>query len=133
MVAASLIAGCSTEVKKLPITYIPQQNVQAIKGADAVPVEVTVEDLEPAEYASPWAPLNPFWDRILQFRVKDAADTIKSTAETELRARGFKVGTGGALVEIQLIHFEATLSKRGFNDDGARLSFDEVRGTAANW
>ena len=113
MVAASLIAGCSTEVKKLPITYVPQQNVQAIKGADAVPLEVTVEDLEPDEYMSGWAPLNPFWDRILRFQVKDAADAVKGAAEAELKARGFKIGSGGALVNIQIERFAAQTEPDG--------------------
>jgi hypothetical protein len=93
---ASFLVGCSTEVRELPITYVPQQNVQAIKGADAVAVEVTVIDLQPAEYGSPWD---------ARFHVKDAAETVKEAAETELKARGFKIGPGGGLVSIQLGRF----------------------------
>ena len=95
------------EVRKLPITYTPQQNVQAIKGADAVPVEVRVEDLQPALSAAPWSPRYLFTPPNRYFRVKDAADTIKGAAETELRARGFKIADGGALVTIQLDRFAA--------------------------
>lgn len=101
---ASLLAGCSSEVRKLPITYVPQQNVQAIKGADAIPVEVIVEDLQPDEYESPWE---------TRFHVEDAADTIKSAAEAELKARGFKIGSGGALVTIQLDRFAAQTEADG--------------------
>ncbi len=114
---ASLIAGCASEARKLPITYVPQQNVQAIKGADAVPVEVTVEDLQPYEYASPWESLNPFRpfpeENKTRFHVKDAADTVKAAAETELKARGFKIGSGGALVTIQLAQFAGQLESGG--------------------
>ena|SRR5208282_3650257 len=121
MIVALLVAGCSTEVKKLPITYVPQENVQAIKGADAVPVEVTVEDLQPDEYESPWESLD---EKGARFHVEDAANTVKEAAETELRARGFKIGGGGALITIQLDRFAGqsetggtlglTITARGF-------------------
>ncbi len=121
MIVALLVAGCSTAVKKLPITYVPQENVQAIKGADAVPVEVTVEDLQPDEYESPWESLN---EKGARFHVEDAANTAKEAAETELRARGFKIGGGGALITIQLDRFAGqsetggtlglTITARGF-------------------
>jgi Uncharacterized lipoprotein len=107
MIVSSLIGGCAIPVRELPITYVPQENVQPIKDADAVPVEVKVEDRQPVEYITPFTDVT----KGRRFRVKDAADTIKSTAETELRARGFKVETGGAVVEIQLIHFEATFEE----------------------
>jgi hypothetical protein len=97
----------------LPITYVPQQNVQAITGAGAVPVEVKVEDLEPDGYASGWDKANPFSDRILRFQVKDAVDTVKSAAETELKARGFKIGSGGASVIIQIARFAAQSEPNG--------------------
>jgi len=110
MVVASafLSVGCSSELKKLPITYVPQQNVQAIKGADAVPVEVTVEDLQPDEYSSLWDSLDPI-EQTDYSRVKDAADTLKGAAESELRARGFKIASGGASVIVQLGRFEAVV------------------------
>jgi len=111
---ASLIAGCASEARKLPISYVPQQNVQAIKGAGAVPVEVTVEDLQPDEYWSTWDALNPFADEAtIRFHVDDAADTVKGAAETELRARGFKIAADGALVAIQLDRFAAQMTESG--------------------
>jgi len=107
MVAASLIAGCAIRATELPISYMPQQNVQAIAGADTVPVEVRVEDLEPEEYDSVWDRANPFSDKLVRFQVKDAVDTVRGAAETELKARGFKIGSGGASVIIQIERFAA--------------------------
>ncbi len=101
----SILVGCGIPIREFPITYVPQQNVQAIKDADAVPVEVKVEDLQPEEFVS-WDALNPISQKV-HFRVKDAEGTIKGAAETELRARGFKIGSGGALVTIQLGRLEA--------------------------
>jgi hypothetical protein len=83
--------------------------VQPIKDADAISVEVRVEDLQAAPSASPWSPLYLVTPPDRYFRVKDPVGTIKSAAETELRARGFKIGAGGPSVTIQLLHFEATL------------------------
>jgi hypothetical protein len=108
MVVFSIIAGCAIPVPERPISYIPQENVQPVKDADAIPVEVRVEDLEGAPSALPWSPRYLLTRPDLSFRVKDPADTVKGAAETELRARGFTIGSGGALVTIQLVHFEAT-------------------------
>jgi uncharacterized lipoprotein YajG len=104
----SLLVGCAS--RKLPISYVPQQHVQVIKGADAVPVEVRVEDLQPETFDH--YPLNPLddTDPNIHFLVKDAAETIKQAAETELKARGFKIATGGALITIEMMHFEADYS-----------------------
>ena len=38
-VAAFLVAGCAERVPEVPITYIPQSNVQLLKDAGAVPIE----------------------------------------------------------------------------------------------
>ncbi len=108
VVVASSVAGCA--VRERPISYVAQENVRPIKDADAVPVEVKVEDLQPDETINPFP--NPLRDE-RRFRVKDAAGTIRGAAETELSARGFKIGTGGALVAIQLIHFEANYENEG--------------------
>ena len=98
-----LLVGCA--IREFPITYVPQQNLVAIKNANAVSVEVKVEDLQPAESMS-WDAVNPISQKN-DFRVKDASDAVKTAAETELRARGFKIGNGGALVTIQLGRLEA--------------------------
>jgi hypothetical protein len=92
-----------------PIVYVPQENVQPIKDASAIPVEVGVEDLQAAPSLPPWSPLYLFNPPAQHYRVKDAAGTIKSAAEPELRARGFKIGSGGALVTIRLAYLEAIL------------------------
>jgi Uncharacterized lipoprotein len=107
-VVATFIAGCAISVFERPIIYVPQENVQPTKGADAIPVEVKVEDLQAAPTPSSWSPRYLFTTQDRYFRVKDAADTIERAAETELSARGFKIGSGGALVRIRLTYFEAS-------------------------
>lgn len=99
--------GCAMSAPELPISYVPQQSAQPIKDADAISVEVKVEDLQPETQ-------NYFLKYNRHFLVKDAADTIKDAAETELKSRGFKIGDGGALVTIQLIHFEGDLDTEPF-------------------
>jgi hypothetical protein len=95
-----LFAGCA--MGKLGVIYVPQQNVQPIKDAGAVVVEVKVEDLQPDQ---------PLWHSSL--RVGNPAETVKSAAETELKTRAFKVGAGGALVTIQVVVFEARIEPDG--------------------
>ena len=92
---------------ELPISYVPQQSAQPIKNADAVSVEVKVEDLQPQTF-------NYFMGNP-HYLVKDAPETIKGAAETELKARGFKIGGGGAIVIIQLGRLEATCETDNFS------------------
>ena len=105
--SASLFIGCAIHATKLPISYVPQQNVQPIKGAGVISVQVKVEDLQPETF-------NHFADNP-HFVVKDASETIQDAAETELKARGFKIGAGGAIVIIQLGRFEATCETENFS------------------
>jgi hypothetical protein len=100
VVSTFLIVGCA--LGKLGVSYVAQENAKAVKGADAVVVEVSVEDLQPAE---------PLWHSSL--RVADAANTLKGATETELKDRGFRIGGGGALVAIQLVRFDARLQPEG--------------------
>jgi hypothetical protein len=101
MFVAFLIAGCT--IGSVGVDYVPQQNVAAIKDAEAIRVEVRVEDKRPD--ASIWGS---------EIRVSHAVDTVKEGAETELKARGFKIGSGGPLVDIQLLRFDAQTEPEGF-------------------
>jgi uncharacterized lipoprotein YajG len=105
--SASFFVGCAMQPTRLPISYLPQQNVQPVKDADVVPVQVKVEDLQPQTF-------NHFMENP-HFLVKDAAETIKDAAETELKARGFKIGDGGAIVIVQLGRLEATCETDNFS------------------
>jgi hypothetical protein len=104
IVFVSFAAGCAIPVRERPVNYVRQENVQPTKDADKVAVEVKVEDRQTYETVNPVP--NLFTDG-RQFRVKDAADFVKGAAETELKARGFKIGPGGAVVALQLNHLEA--------------------------
>ena len=94
--------------QRLPISYVPQENVQPVKDADAVSVEVQVEDLQPNTFNHFSNFLNPLGDRryVAPFLVKDAAETVEQAAESELKARGFRIADGAHLIAIQVIHFE---------------------------
>jgi uncharacterized lipoprotein YajG len=105
--SASFFIGCATQAPRLPISYLPQQNVQPIKDADVISVEVKVEDLQPQTF-------NYFMGDP-HYLVKDAQETIKGAAETELKARGFKIGGGGAIVIIQICRLEATCETDNFS------------------
>lgn len=107
IIVASLIAGCAT-VQEQPISYIPQQSVHPVKDADAIAVEVRVEDLQAAPSGSLWESFDPI-EQTNYSRAKDPMDTLKGAAETELKARGFRIGSGGALVIVQLGQFEAVV------------------------
>ena len=102
--SVSLLVGCA--IREFPITYVPQQNVVAIKNANAVSVEVKVEDLQPAESMS--------WDAVTQFHKRTiSASKMLRTLSRRLprpnleRAGSRFNGVFGALVTIQLGRLEA--------------------------
>ena len=104
---ASFVIGCGTNAPELPISYVPQQNVQPIKGADSVSVEVKVEDLQPET-------LNYFMVDP-NYLAKDAPEKVRGAAETELASRGFKIGGGGATLVFQIGRFDATCENANFS------------------
>lgn len=107
--SAFFFSGCAMQAPRLPISYLPQQTVQPVKGADAVSVQVKVEDVEPETF-------NYFMGN-LHYQVKDAPETLQGAAESELKARGFRIADGGGVVSIQLSAFGATCDVDNFSTD----------------
>jgi hypothetical protein len=101
LVVSMVIGGCT--IGSLGVSYVPQQNAKPIKDAAAIPVEVSVEDKRPPP---------SYWGTHIE--VSHAVETLKGAAETELKARGFKIGNGGAQVTIQLVRFDAQIEPEGF-------------------
>ncbi len=94
------LSGCALTTEKIEIQYVPQASVSQIPGASAVSVQVQVADQRQDKskvsskkngYGMEMAPI---------LAIEDVAVTVRVAIETELKARGFRLGSDTALVQI---------------------------------
>ncbi len=94
------LSGCALTTEKIEIQYIPQPSVAQIPGASAISVKVQVADQRQDKskvsskkngYGMEMAPI---------LAIEEVAITVRKAIEVELEARGFKLGSDSALVEI---------------------------------
>lgn len=99
-VAAASLSGCALTTEQIELSYTPQAGVSRIAGAENVPVDVTVTDqrLDKSKVSSK---KNGFGAEMAPITAaEDVAVTIRKAIEQELRARGFRLDSGEALVKI---------------------------------
>ena len=98
--AVASLSGCALTTEQIGIGYTRQANVSPIAGADAVSVSVQVTDqrLEKSKVSSK---KNGFGMEMAPITAaEDVAATVRKAMEEELRARGFRLGTDAASVDI---------------------------------
>jgi uncharacterized lipoprotein YajG len=99
----AMIAACATAtVPPFPVslTYTPDRNAQPVSGSEAVHVEVTVNDLRQEKNTLGEVSGGP--QTVSIFTNDDLAELIKSAIQSELVDRDFELGSGNALVVVDL-------------------------------
>ena len=93
----SLLTGCALTPARIGLTYVPQANVQPMPGAGNVTVQVTIMDQRLVNDAVGHK-VNAYGQEMASITAtNNVPNFIKSTIETELAHRGFKIGMGGSL------------------------------------
>jgi len=111
--AISLLSGCALTKDYVGLTYIPQPNVSKIPGADAVAVNVEVNDLRSIKDKVS-AKINGFGNEMAPIiATNDVVALVKSAIETELTQRGFSCGGKTVIVSVALSKFYSNF-KTGF-------------------
>jgi uncharacterized lipoprotein YajG len=105
LLLAAMLAAC-VNGKPLPIslTYIPEQTLVGVSGAQLVYVEVTVNDKRPAKET-----VGEFRSDLVTRPIvthDDLTKLVKSALDSELRNRGFELGAGNAFVVVDLSRIE---------------------------
>lgn len=99
LLASLLSVGCALTTDKINLEYQPMVGTRPLPGADGVTVAVVVKDLR-ADKSRVSCKKNGFGMEMAPIVAEeDPAITIKRALETELKARGFQLGTE-ALVTI---------------------------------
>jgi uncharacterized lipoprotein len=87
------------------LSYDPQTNVEKIKEADSVKVNVEVSDLRAIKDKVSSKKNSYGMEMASIIAQNDVAETLKKAIETELENRGFDLGTGQILVLSELNKF----------------------------
>ena len=118
MAVALSIVGCAPAAVDVPITYVPQTNVQQVRGAESVRIDVQIRDARTNK-----AEIGAFADPIHTSEITtndNLTDTVKDAVQTELQNRGFKVGAGGPAIVIDINGLDVRHHVSLFGDKTAR-------------
>jgi uncharacterized lipoprotein len=105
LVMAFLSSGCALTKDYVVLSYDPQTNVEKIKEADSVKVNVEVSDLRTIKDKVSSKKNSYGMEMASIIAQNDVAETLKKAIEKELENRGFDLGTGQILVLSELNKF----------------------------
>ena len=109
LLACFLSVGCALTTDRIILEYHPMEGVRTIQGAEGVTVLVSVNDLRADKSRVSCKKNGLGMEMAPIITEEDPAITIKRAFETELKARGFKIGSEA----IVSIHSDVT---RFWND-----------------
>jgi len=103
---ASIFTGCALTEDKIDIPYQGRGNITVVDGADKVNVEVKNEDKRTVFKDRVGAKKNGYGMEMAKITPNnDVAKTFSDAVLFELENLGFKNGTGGKVVKVELIRF----------------------------
>jgi uncharacterized lipoprotein YajG len=102
--AAFLPSGCTLFPEHVDLSYTPQTEVANIAAANKVSLRVEVKDARPSSDIAYL--VDPLYGEMAPIIPNnDILGLVRYAVETELKARGFKVGSSSALVSVELSNY----------------------------
>ena len=106
IVIVFVFTGCALTEGKIDIPYQGRANITVVQGADKVNVEVKNEDKRTVFKDRVGAKKNGYGMEMAKIvPSNDVAKTFSDAVLFELENLGFKNGTGGKIVKVELIRF----------------------------
>ena len=103
---ALVFTGCALTEDRIDIPYQGRANITVVEGADKVNVEVKNEDKRTVFKDRVGAKKNGYGMEMAKIvPSNDVAKTFSDAVLFELENLGFKNGTGGKIVKVELIRF----------------------------
>jgi hypothetical protein len=100
LLLATMIIACAHKPLPVSFTYMPNRTVRPTSGAESVKIEVTANDVRRVKDNLGEATTGL---QSVQIRTQDSlAEVVRSGVESELINRGFELGSGDALIVIDL-------------------------------
>jgi uncharacterized lipoprotein len=101
-----LFCGCALTEDRIRLSYQPDQGATRIAGAEGITTVVTVIDAR-ADRSRVGAKKNGFGMEMAAIRPEEeVAATVQAAVESELRARGFRIGReGNVTISLEITRF----------------------------
>ena len=121
-----LLSACALSEGTVSIDYRAQGGVQPRDGAGAIAVNVSAVDERSEHRSKVSAKVNAYGMEMAAIRSdRDVLEIVKEAVETELSARGYRLGEGDAALDLHLIRFYNRHSSGAFTGDArAEVIFD---------
>ena len=105
LVFLMLLSGCALTKEHITLDYVPQSNVEAIRGSEKVNIKLNVTDARTMRDKVSYKKNAYGMEMGEIISDSDVIDLIRKSIKTELQNRGFIVDSGGTNVNIELIKF----------------------------
>lgn len=99
------LSGCALTKDHITLDYIPQSNVESIKGSEKVNIKLNVTDARTMRDKVSYKKNAYGMEMAEIISDSDIIELINKSIKTELQNRGFMVDTGDIEVNIELIKF----------------------------
>lgn len=99
-----VLSGCAMTVDKIDVPYQGAANITVVEGAENVNITVTHEDKRTVYKDRVGTKKNGYGMEMAEIvATNDVAQTVSDAIEFELENEGFKIGTGGKVVKVELM------------------------------
>jgi uncharacterized lipoprotein YajG len=115
LLLATVIIACADKPLPVAFTYIPDRTVQPTSGAESVYIDVAVNDVRRVKDTLGETTLGIHTAQLVT--QDDLSEVIKSGVESELINRGFELGSGNALIVIDLEEIAVRNNTSAFSGD----------------
>jgi uncharacterized lipoprotein YajG len=105
LVFLMFLSGCALTKEHITLDYVPQSNVEAIRGSEKVNIKLNVTDARTMRDKVSYKKNAYGMEMGEIISDSDVIDLIRKSIKTELQNRGFIVDSGGTNVNIELIKF----------------------------
>jgi uncharacterized lipoprotein len=146
--AVLMLGGCALVEDKVPIDYVPPANLSVAPGASDVTVIVTGQDRRSANWDRIGNKKNGYGVEMAAIKAEnDVVELTRHAVEHELESLGFKIGSDGLKVNVELQNFyndfkvgffagdsvgEVTFSLTVTRSDGSTVYVQQYRGRGIN-
>jgi uncharacterized lipoprotein len=128
--AALLLGGCALTEDVVPISFKPQGGAQI---GDGTPISVTVSDARTTDRTRISTKVNGYGMEMAAIRAnRNVEDIVREAFEEELRARGFRVASGGAAASLAIVRFYSRFESGLFSGEAVADVQMHVSVKAAN-
>jgi len=106
IMSLTILSGCAITEDRIGIGYVGRGNIEVVKGAENVTVQVTKADKRTVFKDRLSVKKNGYGMEMAKIvSTNDVSEVFRKAIEFELDNLGFKIGSDGKLVKVELLRF----------------------------